>query len=83
MMGGRIDAITFTGGIGENGSKDREAICDGLEIIGVKLDKEINNQRKPKEKTISAEDSAIKVMVIPTDEELMIARDTKRLVEEK
>lgn len=83
MMGGRIDAITFTGGIGENGSKDREAICDGLEIIGVKLDKEINNQRKPKEKTISAEDSAIKVMVIPTDEELMIARDTKRLVEGK
>lgn len=83
MMGGKIDAITFTGGIGENGSKDREAICDGLEIIGAKLDKEINNQRKPKEKVISTEDSKIKLMVIPTDEELMIARDTKRLVEGK
>ena len=80
---GRIDAITFTGGVGENGSETREAICDGLEILGAKLDKEVNAQRKPKEKTISTKDSKIRLMVIPTDEELMIARDTKALVEKK
>lgn len=80
-MGGRIDAITFTGGIGENGGADREAICNGLEVLGVKLDKAVNAVRKPKEKFVSAEDSAIKVIVIPTDEELMIARDTRKLVE--
>ncbi len=76
---GRVDAITFTGGIGENGGADREAICSGLEIFGVKLNKEINAQRKPKEKKISADDSAVQVWVIPTNEELMIARDTQRL----
>ena len=76
---GRVDAITFTGGIGENGAHDRAAICKGLEIMGVKLDEETNSQRKPKEKKISAEDSAIAVWVIPTNEELMIARDTMRL----
>lgn len=76
---GRVDAITFTGGIGENGARDRAAICKGLEIMGVKLDEETNSQRKPKEKRISAEDSAIAVWVIPTNEELMIARDTMRL----
>lgn len=76
---GRVDAITFTGGIGENGAHDRAAICKGLEIMGVKLDEETNSQRKPKEKKISAEDSAFAVWVIPTNEELMIARDTMRL----
>lgn len=74
-----IDAITFTGGIGENGTDDREAICHGLEIIGAKLDPEKNAVRKPKEKVISTDDSKIKLMVVPTDEELMIARDTLRL----
>ncbi|MDD7593784.1 MAG: acetate kinase [Peptoniphilaceae bacterium] len=78
---GRVDAITFTGGIGENGPENREGICEGLEIIGAKLDKEINNQRKPKEKKISTEDSKVAIWVIPTNEELMIARDTKRLAE--
>lgn len=83
MFDGKIDAITFTGGIGENGAKDRAAICKGLEILGVELDEEKNNQRKPKEKVISTPASKITLMVIPTDEELMIARDTKRLVEGK
>lgn len=78
-----IDAITFTGGIGENGAEDREAICKGLEIFGAVLDPAKNSVRKPKEKVISTDDSKIKIMVIPTDEELMIARDTKRLVESK
>ena len=79
-LGGQIDAITFTGGIGENGSGNREAICDGLELIGAILDKEVNSVRKPKEKVISTPDSKVKLMVIPTDEELMIARDTKAFV---
>lgn len=81
-MGENIDAITFTGGIGENGSENREGICEGLEIIGAVLDKEKNNVRKPKEKVISTDDSKIKLMAIPTDEELMIARDTLRLIED-
>lgn len=76
---GRVDAITFTGGIGENGAKDRKAICKGLEIMGVKLNDMVNEKRKPKEKKISADDSAIAVWVVPTNEELMIARDTMRL----
>ena len=76
---GRVDAITFTGGIGENGATDRKAICKGLEIMGVKLNDAVNEKRKPKEKEISADDSAIAVWVVPTNEELMIARDTMRL----
>lgn len=76
---GRVDAITFTGGIGENGAKDRKAICKGLGIMGVKLNDAVNEKRKPKEKKISADDSAIAVWVVPTNEELMIARDTMRL----
>ncbi len=78
-MGGRIDAIVFTGGIGENGALNRESICDGLEIIGAVIDKEKNSVRKPKEKVISTDDSKVKIMVVPTDEELMIARDTQEL----
>lgn len=78
---GRVDAITFTGGIGENGANDRSKVCKGLEIMGVHLNEEVNAIRKPKEKVISTDDSSIKVMVIPTNEELMIARDTKKLVE--
>lgn len=78
---GRIDAITFTGGIGENGASTREQICDGLEILGAVIDKEVNAVRKPKEKAISTKDSKIAIWVIPTNEELMIARDTKEIVE--
>lgn len=80
---GHVDAITFTGGIGENDALMREWICNGLEILGVEIDEEANNTRKPKQRTISTENSKIKVMIIPTDEELMIARDTQRLVEGK
>lgn len=76
---GKLDAIVFTGGIGENGAENREAICQGLELIGAKLDKEVNAVRKPKEKKVSAEDSAVEIWVIPTNEELMIARDTMAL----
>lgn len=78
---GRVDAITFTGGIGENGAAMRAMICNGLGILGVQMDEAVNAKRKPKEKQISTADSKIAVWVIPTDEELMIARDTKHLVE--
>ena len=73
------DYITFTGGIGENGFEERERICGYLEFLGVKLDKEANKIRG-EEKCISTLDSSIKLYVIPTNEELVIARDTKALV---
>ncbi|NLB84352.1 MAG: acetate kinase [Synergistaceae bacterium] len=76
-MGG-VDILVFTAGIGENSARAREGICKGLECMGVKLDLEKNKVRG-KEAIISADDSAVKVMVIPTDEELVIARDTKKL----
>ena len=76
-MGG-VDAIVFTAGIGENSIDMREKICEGLECIGVKLDKEKNNVRG-KEVDVSAADSKVKVFVIPTNEELMIAMDTASL----
>ena len=78
-MGG-VDAIVFTAGVGENGAHDRNRICKGLEFMGVKLDQERNAVRGG-EHLISADDSAVKVFVIATNEELMIARDTKAIVE--
>ena len=76
-MGG-CDAIVFTAGIGENGAKDRAVICEGLEYMGVKLCPERNAVRAD-EHLISTDDSPVKVFVIATNEELMIARDTKAL----
>ena len=78
-MGG-IDVLVFTAGVGENQSSMREAACEGMEFMGIKLDKEINNQIHGKEAVISTPDSKVKVVVIPTDEELMIASDTMALV---
>lgn len=73
------DAIVFTGGIGENSATMRAAICENLEHLGVKIDLEKNNVRG-KEQLISTEDSKVKVYVIPTNEEVMIARDTLGLI---
>ena len=73
-MGG-ADAIVFTAGVGENSITTRKQIIDGLQALGVKLDEEAN-QCRGEEKLISSPDSKIKCYVIPTDEELMIARDT-------
>jgi len=78
-MGG-VDVIVFTAGIGENSASTREKVCEGLEFLGVKIDREKNNTRG-KAAYISADDSKVKVLVIPTNEELMIARDTKEIVE--
>ena len=74
-----VDAIVFTAGLGENGIEDRLAIASNLEVLGVKMDAEANNVRG-KETVISAADSKDKVLLIPTNEELMIARDTLELV---
>ena len=77
-MGG-VDAIVFTAGVGENDPATRMAFAGGLEFMGVKMDAAANNVRG-KETVISAPDSKVKVLLIPTDEELMIARDTAEIV---
>ncbi|MBP3345229.1 MAG: acetate kinase [Clostridia bacterium] len=79
-----VDAIVFTGGIGENDSVLREMVCDGLDYLGIKSDKEKNrNFKRGVVSDITAADSKCKVYIIPTNEELMIARDTKTIVESK
>jgi acetate kinase len=80
-MGG-VDVIVFTGGIGENSVMVREHSLQGLEFMGVKLDKAKNEASDKKEREISADDSQVKVWVIPTNEELVIALDTMRIVKE-
>ncbi len=77
-MGG-VDVILFTGGVGENQSTARAAVCQPLEFLGVKIDPERNKVRG-KEAIISTDDSKVKVVVIPTDEELMIATDTMNIL---
>lgn len=74
-----VDAIAFTAGIGENDKKVRAAVCANLEYLGVKLDAEKNDIRG-EEKVISADDSKVKVLLVPTNEELAIARETLALV---
>lgn len=78
-MGG-CDIIVFTAGVGENQSSMREEVCENMEWMGIKLDKEKNNAVHGEEAVISAPDSKITVVVIPTDEELMIATDTMNLL---
>jgi len=83
MMAGMngADAIIFTGGVGENAPEIRARICEGLEWAGLKLDAEQNAQTRGREAQIGTSDSKLQVWVIPTDEELLIARDTVRCVE--
>lgn len=73
------DAIVFTAGVGENGPETREMILNDMDFFGIKLDKEANKVRG-KERVVSTEDSKVKVLVIPTNEELVIARDTLKLI---
>jgi acetate kinase len=77
-MGG-LDVVLFTAGIGENSTLIREQVCKGLEGIGIKIDIEKNNVRG-EERVISTENSKVKVLIVPTNEELMIARETTELV---
>lgn len=74
-----FDILTFTAGVGEKGQDSREAICKYLEIFGVKIDKEYNQKVKGYEAEISASDSKIRTFVIPTNEELLIARETVKV----
>ena len=78
-MGG-VDLIVFTGGVGENSSEMRETVCSGLEFMGVKFDREANRGVRGIDKILSAPDSKVKVAVIATNEELVIATDTYNLV---
>ena len=77
-----VDAIIFTGGIGENSVTDRAKICSNMKYLGITLDKDKNRERG-KAQIITTPDSRTKVLVIPTNEELMIARDTVELTEKK
>ncbi len=79
---GALDAIVFTAGVGENGPQMRERICRGLEVLGVSIDVDINDF-KGLQRDISTPRSRVRVLVIPTNEELMIARETNRLSEGK
>jgi acetate kinase len=77
------DAIVFTAGIGENRADIRAEICANLENLGIKLDAEKNKSVRATESEISAPDSRVKIFVIPTNEELVVARETKRFLENK
>ena len=79
---GGVDVIVFTGGVGENQLNCRTDVCEGLEFMGVKVDPERNKVRG-QEALISTDDSKVKVVVIPTDEELMIASDTMDILTRK
>jgi len=81
-MGG-VDVIVFTAGVGENDRTIRAGATEGLEFMGIKLDAAKNEAKSGDEREISADDSKVKVLVIPTNEELMIAMDTKKLAENK
>ena len=77
------DAIAFTAGTGENRAELRAAICANLENLGIKIDAEKNNSCRATEAIISAVDSGVKIFVIPTNEELVVAREAKRFLETK
>ncbi|MBQ3181298.1 MAG: acetate kinase, partial [Clostridia bacterium] len=81
IMGG-VDVVTFAGGVGENSADTRAEILEGLEFMGINIDTEKNKVRG-QEAEISTQDSKVKVYVVPTDEEMTIARDTKKIVEGK
>lgn len=81
QMGG-LDAIVFTAGIGENRADIRASVCAGLEDSGVQFDASTNAQASPQEREISAPGSKVRVLVIPTNEERVVARETRRLIEQ-
>ena len=76
LLDGKVDALVFTAGIGENDEIVRAAVCEGLEGLGIKLDLKENDARKPGARAISTPDSKIPVLIIPTNEELQIAQAT-------
>jgi len=78
-MGG-VDIVIFAGGIGENGPETRESICSNMEYMGLEFDSEKNKGLRGKEVILSKESSKVKVMVVPTNEELVIAEDAQRII---
>ncbi len=80
LLGGRVDALVFTAGIGENDDICRAAVIQGLDSLGIRLDLSENGQRKPGARKISTADSRIPVLIIPTNEELQIAQTTLELL---
>jgi acetate kinase len=78
-MGG-VDIIVFTGGVGENQTGLREDVCEPLKFMGVEIDKALNAKTRGTETVLSTANSRVKVVVVPTDEELVIARDTNEIV---
>ena len=82
LMGG-VDAICFTAGIGENSDLIREKVCENLEFMGIEIDKEANKIRKSGIREIQKESSKTKIFIIPTNEELVIARDTYNIAKSK
>lgn len=80
-MGG-VDILIFTGGIGENGDSTRSGVCKDMEFLGIDLDESLNKGLRGEEAVISKDGASVKVMVVPTNEELVIALDTKGIVEE-
>ena len=80
---GGLDALVFTAGIGENRPQLRKAICRGLEPLGIRLDESLNEGCLGHEGFISDANSPVKVLVIPTNEELVVAREVKRFLENK
>ncbi len=78
-MGG-LDILVFTGGVGENSDDTRREVCENMEFLGIELDHQINNGLRGKEQVISTPQSKVKVMVVPTNEELVIAKDTMDIV---
>jgi acetate kinase len=79
-MGG-VDAIIFTGGIGENDATIRRQICEDMEYLGLKIDADLNDKASRRDAKFSTDDSKVEAWVLTTNEELMIARDTKEIVE--
>jgi acetate kinase len=78
------DAIVFTAGIGENEKRIREMVCAGLDWFGITLDPQKNNAyQRGQEAVISTTDSRVKIMVVPTNEEIVVAREVKKLLERK
>lgn len=81
-MGG-LDILVFTGGVGENGPETRESVCSDMEFLGLEIDRELNAGKRGKELIFSKKTSRVIAMVVPTNEELVIASDTEKIVLEK
>ena len=80
-MGG-VDVLVFTAGMGENSPIIRRLSCEGMEFLGIQVDPALNEASQPKERLISPEGARVKVLIVPTNEELVIAEDTERIVNE-